>query len=410
MEGGMWTDLLGDWLDAVAGPEWQWYAKRLSGNDTLATGSHQAGPYMPKNTVFSVFPSLLARDEDNPRTELKVQIRSDDIGLAGFTVTAIWYNNKQRGGSRDETRITGWGGAASPLLDPEATGSLVVFAFRQADRAKDADLCEVWICSSVEEEQLLEQLLGPVEPAQAVSRLAGSLDLIAKPLTKRNCRLSPEELPREWKDGYPDGAALVAEAVRRRSDLLSKTPDRRLMARRECEFDLFQSIEDFHELPKVRKGFEGLGSFLDLAHSVTNRRKSRTGRSLELHARQVFREEGLSPAHDKVSELKKRPDFIFPSIEAYHDESFPEDQLIMLAVKTTCKDRWRQVLTEATRVRNKHLLTIQAGVSEAQFAEMKSEGVTLVVPEELHSQYPLSVRDDLMTLAGFVKHCHRLYS
>ncbi|MFK0300252.1 EcoRII N-terminal effector-binding domain-containing protein [Brevundimonas sp. NPDC090276] len=46
-------------------------------------------------------------------------------------VTATWYNNKHTGpdGTRDETRITGWGGAASALLDPDSTGALAVFVF-----------------------------------------------------------------------------------------------------------------------------------------------------------------------------------------------------------------------------------------------------------------------------------------
>ncbi len=43
----------------------------------------------------------------------------------------------------------------------------------------------------------------------------------------------------------------------------------------------------------------------------------------------------------------------------------------MLAVKTTCKDRWRQILNEAQRIKPKHLLTLQEGVSHRQFDEMQ---------------------------------------
>ena len=43
----------------------------------------------------------------------------------------------------------------------------------------------------------------------------------------------------------------------------------------------------------------------------------------------------------------------------------------MLAVKTTAKDRWRQVLVEAERVETKHLLTLQEGISEIQYAQIE---------------------------------------
>ena len=74
----------------------------------------------------------------------------------------------------------------------------------------------------------------------------------------------------------------------------------------------------------------------------------------------------------------------------------------MLAVKTTCKDRWRQILNEADRIPNKHLLTLQEGVSENQFNEMKVAGVQLVIPAPLISSYPPSVRPHLQTLESFI--------
>ena len=104
----------------------------------------------------------------------------------------------------------------------------------------------------------------------------------------------------------------------------------------------------------------------------------------------------------EITELKKRPDFLFPRVEVYRDPTFPEDKLTMLAVKTTCKDRWRQVLTEADRIGVKHLLTLQQGVSVDQFMEMKAERIQLIVPLSLHSFYPSEVRSDLWTVKQFI--------
>ena len=71
----------------------------------------------------------------------------------------------------------------------------------------------------------------------------------------------------------------------------------------------------------------------------------------------------------------------------------------MLATKTTCRDRWRQVFNEADWIPVKHLLTLQEGVSEAQFREMTQAKVQLVVPEPLIGKFPDSVQPHLQTLS-----------
>ena len=48
------TDRLQDWLASVSGVEWVWFAKRLSANDTGATGGHQVGLYLPKDIAFKI--------------------------------------------------------------------------------------------------------------------------------------------------------------------------------------------------------------------------------------------------------------------------------------------------------------------------------------------------------------------
>ena len=77
------------------------------------------------------------------------------------------------------------------------------------------------------------------------------------------------------------------------------------------------------------------------------------------------------------------PDFLFPGATDYHDPSYPADRLVMLGVKSTCKDRWRQVLAEADRIETKHLLTLEPRLSKAQVSEMASRRVTPVLPAPL---------------------------
>lgn len=74
----------------------------------------------------------------------------------------------------------------------------------------------------------------------------------------------------------------------------------------------------------------------------------------------LFIEHGLRHfATQAVTEGNKKPDFLFPSAGAYHDTEFPVENLRMLAVKTTCKDRWRQILNEADKIHQVHLFTLQ---------------------------------------------------
>ena len=220
-----------------------------------------------------------------------------------------------------------------------------------------------------------------------------------------SCWLTPDQIPSSWLSAFPTGREIIAKTLELRS-LARTTPDVRLLKRRECEFEIFRSVEEATYLPKIQAGFDSVDGFLTLANSILQSRKSRAGKSLEYHAVEIFGEDGLVPnsqfAHEPVIESNKRPDFIFPNTECYNNSSYPQAKLRMLAAKTTCKDRWRQILNEADRVEKKHLLTLQEGVSENQFNEMTEAGVTLVVPSGLHKSYPEILRPHLMTLEEFI--------
>ena len=85
---------------------------------------------------------------------------------------------------------------------------------------------------------------------------------------------------------------------------------------------------------------------------------------------------------------------------------FPSNRLISLAAKTTCKDRWRQVINEADRLRDKpkYLCTLQQGISPAQMDEMQAENVILVVPKPYIAAYPRDRQDRIWTLAQFINY------
>jgi len=171
----------------------------------------------------------------------------------------------------------------------------------------------------------------------------------------------------------------------------------------EREEQLFRALEEYIVNLKLASGFSSVDDFIGFSLSVHNRRKSRMGWALENHVRAILEFREIPYSYNEVTENGARPDFLFPSIEAYRDRSFPTEDLRMLGAKSTCKDRWRQVLSEADRIRQKHLLTLEPGISEGQTDEMRAAELRLVVPEGLHATYLASQRDWLLSLEGFLR-------
>ncbi|WP_432803929.1 type II restriction endonuclease [Chitinibacter mangrovi] len=104
----------------------------------------------------------------------------------------------------------------------------------------------------------------------------------------------------------------------------------------------------------------------------------------------------------KVTENNAKPDFLFPDFASYHNPLFPDKQLAMLGAKTSCKDRWRQVLSEANRIGRKHLITLEAAISEAQTLEMAAHGLQLVIPEAIQTTYKPAQREQLQNLSEWL--------
>lgn len=98
-----------------------------------------------------------------------------------------------------------------------------------------------------------------------------------------------------------------------------------------------------------------------------------------------------------------KPDFLFPNAECYHNFQFPAEDLTMLGAKTTCKDRWRQVINEADRIWTKHLFTLQPGISKNQLKEMADNQVKLVVPQKNISTFPAEYQLSLSDLSSFIQ-------
>jgi hypothetical protein len=167
---------------------------------------------------------------------------------------------------------------------------------------------------------------------------------------------------------------------------------------------LFRAFEKHLISNRVREGFaDSVDDFLSYSLSVQNRRKSRAGYALENHLEEIFTANRICYSRGKVTENKSKPDFIFPDIQSYHTPEFPDARLTMLGVKSTCKDRWRQILSEAARIRQKHLLTLEPAISKNQTNEMQAHQLQLVLPRSLHATYNAEQQRWLISLTEFLE-------
>ena len=211
---------------------------------------------------------------------------------------------------------------------------------------------------------------------------------------------------KEFGDTFPT-TKRMSEFARQQISALSDDADLNLISMISREEELFLALEKIGVQKKIDKGFDSVDDFIRYSLSVQNRRKSRMGHALQNHLEFIFIEKGLHFTAQCVTERKNKPDFIFPGFSEYHDEEFNASLLTMLGVKSTAKDRWRQVLSEASRVPAKHLFTLEQGISEDQTTEMFEQKVTPVIPRKFHASYSEKQCQHILTLDEFIKLVHR---
>lgn len=186
-----------------------------------------------------------------------------------------------------------------------------------------------------------------------------------------------------------------------------EAPDEALMTWLEKEEMLFRTLERHIVQQKLKQGFGDEGTnvdeFVSFSLSVQNRRKSRAGHAFENHLATLFDANQIHYSKGVKTERNNKPDFLFPGIHEYRDSGFLEHLLTMLGVKTTAKDRWRQLLAEADRVKTKHLITLQPAISENQTDEMRAQNVSLVVPYPLLSTFSQAQKTELLSVKDFIR-------
>lgn len=227
---------------------------------------------------------------------------------------------------------------------------------------------------------------------------------IVLPSTEESCL---EEMLCKFNGKFPSALEFSAFAREKVGDFdaYDNRADDVLSTWMQKEESLFRTLERHLVGKRIDEGFSGdtrVDTFISFSLSVQNRRKSRAGNALENHLSFLFERLNIKFSRTPQTEGHSKPDFLFPGIEEYQNPLFPARSLTMLGVKTTCKDRWRQILAEADRIEEKHLFTLQSGISQNQTDEMGAHKVQLVIPRQIHSSFSVGQQCQLMTLDDFV--------
>ncbi|MCR5759218.1 MAG: type II restriction endonuclease [Bacteroidales bacterium] len=358
----------------------------LTPNDA-STNSHQAGFFAPKEAFGLLFPGADPSVRDNLKKYVKIHWHD-----GSDTDSCITYYHK----AKNELRITRFG-RGFPFLKPDDVGSLIVMSKMVED-----EYCVTILESDDDIDAFFSHFNLPMEQVNVVidKHAIVSPDLRLKQLMEE-ILLRTESFP-DTRDLSSFASSIFNETYGITDRDIVASPDTFLTKWLDTETELFYQFEEKFYRPIYTSPFESLKAISDFANSFLNRRKSRVGKSLEHHLANVFTTAQLRFVEQAVTEGNKKPDFLFPGIEEYHNFEFPADDLTFLGAKTTCKDRWRQVLTEANRIDCKYLFTLQPSISANQLQEMKDERLTLVVPESNLSTFDKRYRNDLLSLKQFV--------
>jgi type II restriction enzyme len=329
------------------------------------------------------------RSDRIPKRTVKITWQGDFLTESSFT----FYESK------NELRITRFG-RGFPLLHPNQTGALFVFT-----RQSSEDYSGYFLETEEDIETFLDAFgISPTETNCLIDT--------AKVQQETQEKLAMQEYISSLTVDFPTSEEMSETARRIQNQVydhveyIQTNPDKKIIDWTNMEYALFRELEYARYGELITKGFADVDEFVRLANMVLNRRKSRAGKSLEHHLSAIFDGNEIVYSAQAVTEGNKRPDFIFPSAEAYHDSSVAIEHVLTLAAKTTCKDRWRQVLNEADRLKGqpKYLCTLQQGISAAQMDEMQAENVILVVPKPYIKSYPADRQERIWTLARFVKY------
>lgn len=367
--------------------------KFISANDVDLTGAHQAGYYLPKPAwqLFSPNPPKKGVNSEHDVTVVWQDGRKTPSKVK-------WYGQ----GTRSEYRLTRFG-RDFPYRTFDNVGDLLIII------PKSLNEFLVYVLDTDEDIEEIQERLG----VEIIRSWAVYGREVTEPVSEDDCLNQHFRKFAEAVDEFPE-VKVFSETTRRAildcvRGFSSASPDDQLLRLIREEYNLFRMVERKVFQPEVQRLFSSIDDFIQTALSILQARRSRAGRSLENHVEYLLKNAAI-PFEMRPIVDGTRPDIIIPSKAAYDNLDFPVEKLFVVGVKTTCKDRWRQVTREAPRIERKHILTLQPGISSTQLHEMRLSKVELVVPEPLHKEFPSPSPVNIFSINQFIRQIKLIYA
>lgn len=360
--------------------------KYISANDVGLTNSHQYGFYLPAEiwNIFTPYPPTRGQNFDHP-----VVITWQDGRVTDSMIK--WYGTN----TRYEYRLTRFG-KDFPFRTYDNLGDLLVLI------PKSHNEISAYVLDLEDDISEIQSVLGvELIRSWAIYRSGDEFQITEDVCLRNKFRTFAESV-----STLPNGN-LFSETTREAileclPGFESLSSDEKLLKLYREEYNLYKMVERKIFQPQVCRLFTSIDEFLETAMTIFQTRKPRAGRSLENHVEYLFQRSGI-PFQMRQSLDNTKPDIVIPDKAAYDNPSYPSEKLFIIGVKTTCKDRWRQVTREAPRISKKYILTLQGGISINQLQEMQQTNVKLIVPKPLHNEYPSIFRSTLYSIDQFIE-------
>lgn len=381
--------------------------KKLSRNDTswaAETGKHQAGFYIPRPIrEAKFFPELRAGNPEKPH------IFTAEVGVlwpqTGETTLSSMRHYSNKGPETHFTRLP-------KALFKGLTPASLLLAGRFTSPVAGCGWWIVTLDSGGDEAELLETVLDlPVDfhhalfsPSSLTQTAQTAQDELEELIDRfrfamRNGTLG--ELVREYAT-IPDPATIADQARQQwlqAKGLTAFDPweieapgDAIMEISRELEYQLYRRHElrrRAGELLSILSGTEDIAAAvlrnypqIDAVFlSASQQRKTRAGRSFEHHIAAALKAGRIRFVEQAVTG-GRRPDFVMPDLKQLHSRKRTKKDALVLAAKTTLRERWKQVSSERLDC-EVFLATVDDRVAANSIQEMADADIRLVVPESL---------------------------
>ncbi len=403
------------------------FVKKLSRNDTSWAddkGKHQAGFYIPRPVrEHGFFPSLEALNPGKPH------IYTAEVSVlwpqTGETTMSSMRHYSNKGPETHFTRLP------KHLFESLTPASLLLCG-RLVRPTAGANWWIVVLDSASEEAELLETILdigiefhhGIYAASDFRSAANGPLDDLDELVEEFRAAIrngTVEALVAKYTN-IPDPASIANQA---RNQWLSthglaafdpwviRAPGDAIMEiSREIEYRLYRQHElrrRASELLSVLHGGDDLSSTLirrfpevdAILLSASQQRKTRAGRSFEHHIAEALRAGKVKFVEQAVTG-GRRPDFVMPDATQLQSRTRAHNEAMVLAAKTTLRERWKQVSSERLNC-DVFLATVDDRVAPSSIRELAAASIQLVVPESLKESREAyySGQDHVITFRDF---------